>query len=402
VHAVSLALISLWVAVGAVSCTTAITAGLRGIAALAATRRERYRERVSEQLAAFAVGASDEPPAAPRGRLEQRVMHQELARLAPNLKGAARELLGSLFVSYGLIESARRDLRSEHPIAAIRAADLVGIMGATETAPLLRGRLSDPDPLIRLACARALAELGVVAAIPEIVQALSDGGGRGSELGGILLSFGAASAPLLRRRLREAPSPQERRQAAVALGEIHANAAVPELVAALCDPDDEVCTRAMRALAAIGDGAAVAPMISLLERPRSWFVHVAAATALGMLDDPAAAPSLARTLNAEDWALRNAAARALVDLGDSGLEAVLGRIDEISSPGIAHLAGLLDVADRMRPIIDRAAAGDVGMDRFARTACAAGVRCRMDEVASSEDSASQYATEVLESVGATA
>jgi len=395
---VNLALVSLWIAVGAVSITTAITAGLRSLSVIAGARRERYRERISERLAAFAVGASSEPPEPPRGRLEQRVMHVELARLAPNLKGTARDLLGSLFVSYGLIESARRDLRSEHPLAAIRAAELVGSMGAAESVPLLRARLSDADPLVRLACARALADLGSVTAMPEIAQALSRGGGHDGELGGILLSFGAAAAPFLRSRLSESPEPQERWQAAAALGELHEAAAVPELVNALSDRDDEVCARVARALGTIGDSGAVGALISLLEQPRSGFVHVAAATALGMLDDPAAAPALISALSADDWADRNAAARALVELGDSGLGAVLDRIDEISSPGISHLAGLLDVADRLGAIIDRAAAGDRDMDRFVRAACTAGVRARLDEAAASmADTAGAYAAQVLES-----
>jgi hypothetical protein len=82
----SIALLSLWVAVAAVAATTAITAGLRAFSALDGGRRERYRRRISEELAAYAVGATEEPPPAPRGRLQQCVMHAELARLVPNLK----------------------------------------------------------------------------------------------------------------------------------------------------------------------------------------------------------------------------------------------------------------------------------------------------------------------------
>ncbi len=134
----------------------------------------------------------------------------------------------------------------------------------------------------------------------------------------------------------------------------------------------------------------------LLGQPRSPSVLAAAASALGTLDDPAAAPALARALSTDEWAVRDAAASALVRLGDSGLKAVAERRGEIRPTGIAHLFGLLDVAGRLEAIIDRAAAGDAGMDLLVRTACAAGIRSRLHDVAESRSSASSaYATAVL-------
>ncbi len=105
-------------------------------------------------------------------------MHAELTRLAPHLKGSARDALASLFVSYGLIGSARRDLRSRHSLAAIRAAELVGTMRVEECVPILRERLASGDRLVRVACARALADIGVASAMPQIADAVSDDGPR--------------------------------------------------------------------------------------------------------------------------------------------------------------------------------------------------------------------------------
>jgi HEAT repeat protein len=235
--------------------------------------------------------------------------------------------------------------------------------------------------------------------MPQIAEALSRDGGQERELGEILMSFGAAAAPFLAGRLRSAPTEEERRVAATTLGEIHASAAISDLVAALADPDQELCARAARALGRIGDGAAVAALVRILSDERPPFVHVAAATGLGMLGDPAAAPALATALASEDWNARNAAARALVGLGDAGLRAVIDRLDTIPPAGVAHLAGLLDVADRLDGIIDRAAEGDPGMDSFVRAASAAGVRSRLSEAA--EDVASHsaaYAERVLDEV----
>ena len=322
-------------------------------------------------------------------------MHAELTRLAPHLKGSARDALASLFVSYGLIGSARRDLRSRHSLAVIRAAELVGTMRVEECVPILQERLASGDRLVRVACARALAEIGVVSAMPQIADAVSDGGHEG-ELGEILMQFGAVAAAFLCARLRGARTAAQRRVAAATLGEIHATAAVPDLVITLSSPDEVLAARAAQALGSIGDRSAVEPLIVQLGRPRSPSVLAAAASALGTLDDPAAAPALAHALSTDEWAVRDAAASALVRFGGSGLKAVAERRGEIHPTGIAHLFGLVDVAGRLEPMIDRAAAGDASMDLLVRTACAAGIHSRLHDIAESRSSASSaYATAVL-------
>ena len=399
----SIASISLLIAMVAVIGTTAVTAGLRARAAAGRARADRYRARIAESLIAFAVGATEHPPARPRGRLEHEVMHAELTRLTPHLKGSSRDALAALFVSYGLLGSARRDLRSRHPLAAIRAADLVGTMRAEECAPDLRDRLAAGDRMVRVACARALADIGVASAMPQIADAVSDEGANEGELGEILMSFGVAGASFLSARLRVGRTQAQRQVAATILGEIHATTAVSDLVVALSSPDDELAARAARALGSIGDRSAVGPLITLLAQPRSPSVLTAAADALGTLDDPAAAPVLVRALSADEWSVRNAAATALIGLGDSGLEGVLERLAETPSRSVAHLVGMLDVADGLEGIIDRAAAGDHGLDRLVRSACAAGIKSRLHDVAGSRSSASAgYAAAVLAQEGATA
>jgi hypothetical protein len=124
-------------------------------------------------------------------------------------------------------------------------------------------------------------------------------------------------------------------------------------------------------------------------------VRVAAAGALGTLEDPAAAPALVEELDAEEWDLRNAAARSLVALDSDGLDAVITAIDPISDRGIAHFAGLVDVAGRMESIVRRASGGDAACDRFVRKACAAGVHARLDELATGSPEVGRYAAGVL-------
>ena len=192
-----------------------------------------------------------------------------------------------------------------------------------------------------------------------------------------------------------AGSPTERRLAAVALGHIASRQARPELSLVLDDPDDELVADAARALGQLGDIRATAALIALLRDSRPWFVRVTAAGALGALEDPAAVPALVEELGAEDWDLRNAAARSLVALNSDGFDVVIAAVATTSDRGIAHFAGLVDVAGRMESIVRRASGGDAAADRFVRRACAAGVRARLDELAAGSLEVGCYAASVL-------
>jgi len=215
-----------------------------------------------------------------------------------------------------------------------------------------------------------------------------------------MLAFGPPGLPFLSEML-VGGSPSERRLAAVALGHIAAHQVLPELTRTLDDPDDELVADAARALGQLGDTKATATLIALLGDRRPWFVRVAAAAALGALEDPAAAMALVEELDAEEWDLRNAAARSLVALNSDGLGAVVAAMDTISDRGIAHYAGLVDVAGRTESIVRRASGGDAACDRFVRRACAAGVRARLDELATSSPEVGRYAAGVLAAESAT-
>ena len=168
-----------------------------------------------------------------------------------------------------------------------------------------------------------------------------------------------------------------------------------DLVDALEDADAELRAAAARALGQIGERSATPALVAQLERPDPGWSGVAAATALGMLDDPSAARALVRALAVEDWDVRNAAARSLVAFGERGLAEVAGAIDRFPARGIAHFAGLLDVADQLGPVIERAAAGEPAMDRLARAASESGVRSRLHERAGGSDPVSGYANLIL-------
>jgi hypothetical protein len=271
-------------------------------------------------------------------------------------------------------------------------------MRVTEAEPWLVAGLGHHDPLLRLACARALADLRATDALPRIIAALKEVDAEPGDVEEILVAFGSAGVPFLRRMLVDG-SAVERHLAAVGLGYIGSHQALPELRDALGTADDELVAAAARALGQVGDSKVIPPLIELLGGARPWFVHVAAASALGALEEQSAAPALVNALKSDEWDLRNAAARSLVALDSAGIEAVGSALDTVLDAGLAHFAGLVDVAWRLESIIGRAATGDQQLDRFVRRACALGVHARLDELAAGRSEISRYATTVLAGSG---
>ena len=389
-----LLLLLFWCAVGAVCVTLGLTIFVRVSRAIARWRVARYERVVRDHLTAFVVGARDDPPRPPNGRLEQRVLRRDLMAFLPSVKGEAATRVAEVFAACGLVEVAHRDLDARDSLTRIRAADALGALHVADARPWLLARLHQHDALLRMACARALAELGAVDELPEIMASLAEVDAEPGDVEEVLLAFGSSGVGYV-GELLAGGSRSERRLATVALGHHGSIQLLPELRRTLGDSDDELVADAARALGQLGDIKATAALTALVRDGRPWFVRVAAATALGVLEDPAAAPALVEELDAEEWDLRNAAARSLVALDSDGLDAVITAMDTISDRGVAHFAGLVDVAGRMESIVRRASGGDAACDRFVRRACAAGVHARLDELATGSSEVAVYSAEVL-------
>src|SRR6516165_668784 len=396
----SLLLLVFWCAAGAVCLAVGLTIFVRVSTAIGRWRVARYEHEVRGHLTAYVVGVRDDPPSPPDGRFEQRVLRRDLVALVPSLKGEAAERVTALFVGSGLVDVADRDLDSRDSLTRIRAADALGALHVPDAKPWLVERLHQNDPLLRMACARSLAELGAVDALPEIMASLAEVDAEPGDVEEVLLAFGSSGVPYL-AGLLAGGSAGERRLAAGALGHIGSVQALPELRHALDDADDELAASAARAVGQLGDTRATPPLIELMRGDRPWFVRVAAAAALGALEDPAATTALVEELDAEEWDLRNAAARSLVALDSDGLDAVFAAMEGISDRGVAHFAGLVDVAGGMESIVRRASGGDAACDRFVRRACAAGVHARLDELATGSSEVAVYSAEVLAAESAT-
>ncbi len=120
------------------------------------------------------------------------------------------------------------------------------------------------------------------------------------------------------------PVHQGRAAEVVALGEQGRAENVPELAAALSDPDGNVRRLAASALGKIGDPSGAKPLIDLLDREELPQVRQYAVKALGRIGDPCARNVLERIAEGEKEAeyTRAAARGALARLGQRGGDAV--------------------------------------------------------------------------------
>jgi len=179
---------------------------------------------------------------------------------------------------------------------------------------VLRGRRVEDS--VHKAAAAALGEIGAPA-VPGLLAALRDAEEDvRRKAAWVLGKIGdAAAVPGLLAALHDADV-DVRVAAAAALGQIGDATAVPGLLAALHDADVDVRWTAARALERIGDAAAVPGRLAALGDADAD-VRWAAAVALGQIGDNAAVPGLLAALGDADADVREAAAAALGEIGDA-------------------------------------------------------------------------------------
>ena len=204
---------------------------------------------------------------------------------------------------------------------------------------VLRGRRVEDS--VHKAAAAALGEIGAPA-VPGLLAALRDAEEDvRRKAAWVLGKIGdAAAVPGLLAALHDADV-DVRVAAAAALGQIGDATAVPGLLAALHDADVDVRWTAARALERIGDAAAVPGRLAALGDADAD-VRWAAAVALGQIGDNAAVPGLLAALGDADADVREAAAAALGEIGAPavpGLLAALGDADERVREAAAEALG---------------------------------------------------------------
>jgi HEAT repeat protein len=359
----------------------------------------RASRRMREGVALFAVEAADELPVATT-RFERRLLRETILEIAHELVGSAYHRLAAQFAERGYIAEAERALGSRFLLQRVRAAEIIGELGGPDSVPALRRGLRDREPLVRFACAHALTRVGAEGQLEDMLTALAEADGEAvfnqGALAEVLLDSGPDAIEELRALLGDPRHARRRRLIVVVLGELRAMEAVPELVATLRDPDDELVARACHALGKIGDPESAEAIAAVaMDGARPWFVRTAAAGACGQIGDPRIAGVLVEALDSEEWYPRNAAATALVRLEDAGLAAVCGALNALEPESIRHYWGLLDAAGRTEAAIVRAARGERRVRRLVAAAARAGATARLEELAERGDETGRYASMVL-------
>jgi len=355
------------------------------------------RARLVDAVALFCVEVEDELPS-PAGRRDRRLLREAMLEAAAELSGAARERLAVRFAALGFRADASRELGARSYLVRVRAAEALGELGGPAGAEALRGALHDREPLVRVACAKALTRSDARGLLAELFVALSgrdDAVARGARTE-VLLDAGPPAVDELLALLDGPLDPSVRRLVLIVLGELRAIDAVPALLDELTAADAELRARAAHALGKVGDPRGAAPLAARAGEDPEWIVRTAAAAALGSLGEPGVAPALVAALADGRHAVRDAAARSLVALGEPALAAVAPRLAGLPSAGVAHLWGWLDVEDRTPALIDRAARGDGAAAALVAAAQAGGARARLEERAADADAPGvRYALSLL-------
>jgi HEAT repeat protein len=112
----------------------------------------------------------------------------------------------------------------------------------------------------------------------------------------------------------EARNSWRRAEAAESLGRLRIERAVPGLIAALNDPDEDVRTVAARGLAAVGDPRAISPLARALADPSRWTLSLVAENLMAM--GPDVVPPLLNLLSHEEHNVRVSVVRILGEIRD--------------------------------------------------------------------------------------
>ncbi|MCC6627006.1 MAG: HEAT repeat domain-containing protein [Chloroflexi bacterium] len=218
----------------------------------------------------------------------------------------------------GDVPGLARALTDDEPAVRQAAAAALVRCPPGPAAPALALALADPDPTVRAAAGEALGRLDAapaVAALRAQWRATPDEAPLLLAALGRLAADGAAWATLV--EAASAPDPVVRVAAARALGRRGDARSVAPLLAALADADAHVSASAVTALAAVGPERALAPLTVVLADGAPP-ARALAAEALGAMSDARALTPLARALADPDPAVRAAALAAIDRLPEPG------------------------------------------------------------------------------------
>jgi HEAT repeat protein len=225
----------------------------------------------------------------------------------------------------------RAALRSRRRRGRLSAVHVLSAIGDSEVIDDLRSMLDDRDAHIRLAAAKALAELEAVPPVAEVIHKIGVVGGHPPRvLFSILQSLVPRRSAELMALVREDGLDVINVLAIDALGYSGDPTLAPRIAGALSFTSVNVRAAALRALARLGNRQVRIAVRAALADP-SWEVRCQAAFCTGRLKIIDAAAELEALLGDEQWWVRFRAAEALRAIGEIGF-AILRRTSKTPDP----------------------------------------------------------------------
>ncbi len=313
----------LWATIGLATVALLLVGTIvvkRALADRRGRRDAKLRPEIELQVAEHLALEDPGPARRPQRRAARRLLLVVALEALGELRGAERQRVTELLEQCGVVADLKWRLLSRRWKQRIEAAEALTEVRSERAAGTLDLGLYDRKPVVRLACAGALAELGDQGSIPSVLAVTDrEAAEQPGAAVAILLALGRRAPLSLSTALAPGHSPELNRLAAAVIGELHISEHAELLLEALDSPDDELVARAARGLGAIGDVDAVQRLLQLLDEPdRAWFVRLASVGALGQIGDPNAVEAVERELYSDNWYLAEKSATALSQLGAAG------------------------------------------------------------------------------------
>ena len=305
--------------VGVVAAIIAVLTTV-AVSAYGQLRRQRQEPSFGDVRATIIAAVSGDASHASvaLGHLNQlsgRYVVRVMLDLAPSFNGTSRTELVSLGDQIGLLDRARRGVRSRRWSTRLYSARVLTAFGVESED--LYGLLRDRCPDVRAQAAAWCVMTPTVVAIEGLIGLLDDPDGHCRFTAqDSLVRIGRPAADSLLSALETAEGAEAARllRVAVALGdERH----YPRAVQLTGDPASETRALAVSVLARTGDPGAGPTLVSLLGDP-SDDVVLAAAVGLGKLGYWPGAADVEGLLDRPSWALRSQAGATLLELGAPG------------------------------------------------------------------------------------
>jgi HEAT repeat protein len=244
------------------------------------------------------------------------------------LKGVEGRRVAQIVDRYGLEEGLAHGTRAPKVSARLEAVEALARARIPSALPDLISLIADPEPVVRVAAARAsVRTLAAVPAGPDrdagaarLIQALETNELPRGVIEEILLLGEDAAPQLVGELLLRLDVPVASLKAGLgAAGRLQLFTFTDDLVRFVDHPNPEIRAAAFRAFRSIGylPPEAEPAVIAALGDPVE-FVRIHASRAARLLDVETALPIIWNVLGDPSWWVRRAAARSLISLGDAG------------------------------------------------------------------------------------